>query len=662
MESSSRVSCARSVIDCDALHDDDERMTNYRLTALLAAVVLGVFVLSLTWEMVLEARVLPQFLTDHEQEKAGERWEYVITATLFSAIALSIPGLLLFRAHNRLTRLNSELELRVERQLAEHLQVERALGSETTERQHAQSLNTRFASIIENTVNEVYLFDATTLRFVQVNRSGRENLGLSMRQLATLSCDKIIPYWSRETLNEKLSVVRDGGADEVVFETTHVREDGTGYDVEVRIQYMPNEDPPLYVAFVQDITERKHAERALIQARENAEAANREKSRFLATMSHEMRTPLNSMLGLTELLLTSDLDATQRELARGAHQSTGLLLDMIGALLDQSKIEAGKVRLEAVRFDLRKTVEDAVGLIADKADAGRLRVTANIPDQLPTQVYGDQRHFRQVLTNLLSNAFKFTHDGAIEVECSAVEQTPDRLSLRTTVRDTGIGIPPEQHGRIFESFTQVDGSTTRRYEGMGLGLAIAKELVELMHGEIGVQSEPGKGSVFHFCVPLAIHPSATSAGTAALEDGNATAAPIPLPARVLVAEDNPVSAFAAQEMLKRLGCQVSVVGNGREAIEAFKQQSFDLVLMDCWMPEVDGFEATETIRDYERDNRPSPHTPIVANTAHAMKIDQDRCLTAGMDDYMSKPVTLEKLRTIVQRWTATQPNQQKSSH
>ena len=643
------------------------RMLKIGVITLLGAVVVGVFLLSIVWEYALEDLVFPLFAREFEEESVAERWEYIITATAFSAIALALPGLLLYRTDNRLTRLNKELEQRVgqrtrelEQQLVERSKTEQALGSETAERRQAEALNIRLGRIIENALNEVYVFDAQTLRFIQVNQRGRENLGRSMKQLENLGCSDIVPYWTRDNLEEKLDELRDGTSEQIVFETTYRRENDSQHDVEIRLQYLPNEKPPLFVAFVQDITERKNAERSLIEARENAEAANKAKSRFLAKMSHEMRTPLNGMLSLTELLLTTDLDKKQRELAHNAHQSAELLLDMINALLDQSKIEAGKIRSESVIFNLDRTVEDVVKLLAQRAKAKGLELTATIPDEIPTSVSGDLRHFRQVLVNLLGNAIKFTDTGNIEVSCSVAERSPDRFLLRTAVRDTGIGVTPKLHEQIFKPFVQADSSSTRNHEGIGLGLTIAEQLVELMGGEIGVESDPDTGSTFYFTVPLAIQSAATQTRSPPIEQGAAPAPSTQPKGRILVAEDNPVSAYAAAEMLNYLGYQVTVTTNGKEAVEAFTQESFDLIFMDCWMPEMDGFGATAQIRRYEQETKPRTRTPIIANTAHAMNEDNERCLAADMDDCLTKPISLAKLSAILQRWLVDLPGERAS--
>ena len=546
------------------------------------------------------------------------------------------------------------------------------------------------------------------------------------------------------------------------------------------------------VCLIQDITERKRAEREINTAREKAESANAAKSQFLANMSHEMRTPLNGVLALTELMLASDVNDKQRELAGNVHRSGKLLLDMISALLDLTRIETGKLHSESVSFDLRETIEDVLELFAENAHQKGLELNAAIPEELEAALYGNQVHIRQVLINLVSNGIKFTNQGEITVRCSVAERTQDQLLLHVAVQDTGIGIAPELREKVFQPFEQADTSTIRRHGGIGLGLAISKQLVEFMGGEIGFESGPVAGSIFYFSLRLelrsdAVQPrvprpealrelsvlivddnetsrnilkhqaiawgmrtEAVSDGTQALEvlrrataqgtpfdlalvdkhmpeidglelarrikedptlahigvvimvagelnegthegrrlgiqsciakpvrqshlykallgavNGRAESPPatpvgqaatkstaIQPGSHVLLVEDNPVNTYAAELMLAHLGCEVTTKSNGKEAVEAVFKTPFDVVLMDCWMPEMDGFAATREIRRREREYGTARSLPIIALTAHAMKEDRERCLASGMDDYLSKPIDLTRLSTILQRWLA----------
>jgi len=589
---------------------------------------------------------------------------------------------------------------------------------------------------------------------------------------------------SREQADEMTEIAfRDGYHR---FEWMHLRKNGETIPVESALTRIPFQGGDALFCVLRDITKRKRAERALIEAREQAESASKAKSEFLAIMSHEIRTPMNAVLGMAELLQDTDLEQEQQEFADTIYQSGRSLLGIIDNILDFSKIEAGRLELSRGPFDLEHLVREVAQLLAERARERNLALLVEYQPGCPRVFVGDAGRIRQILLNLVGNALKFTERGEVVVKVLCSDIRPERATARLLVQDSGIGIPPEQKEQLFESFTQADSSTTRRYGGTGLGLAISKQLVEMMDGEIGVESKPGRGTVFWFALTLprgkaaqpvaaielnglrlltvddnpvnrqlihlqlegtgirlreassakeamellrkaqtggtpfnialvdrsmperdgialtrmigadpqlsglpvimmtssgdcgefekgrsagisaclskplsrdTLRQSITSVLTARKRETDAKLSrpvkgtsipPSAMAGRVLVAEDVPANQKVVESMLRRLGIEVEVAADGNEVVAAYARQDFDLILMDCQMPEMDGFEATRQIREAEKES--GTQTPIIALTANATEAYRRKCLDAGMDDFIAKPFEMQTLEQMLLRW------------
>jgi PAS domain S-box-containing protein len=688
------------------------------------------------------------------------------------------------------------------------------VGSLQDETQHRRSQDaivasaTRLRAIFEAAAEGIIVVDASGA-IESLNHAAHRVFGYDSDELFGRPIGTVLRGLPAGGLTELAARQRDGG-DQPTVEATGCRRDKRAVPIDLAVTAIETSGVPTFIAIVRDISERKRAEEErllqlgeleaakvslersaaelarsmeeIAQERHRAEGATRAKSEFLATMSHEIRTPMNGVIGMVGLLLDTPLSAEQREYATTVKSSAEALLTIINDILDFSKVEAGRLTFEPLPFDLRAAIEETIDLLTSKASEKGLVLAARFEPNTPRFLVGDVGRVRQILMNYAGNAIKFTGKGSVQIAVSCLGQDATTATLRLAVSDTGIGIPPEQRDRLFKKFSQADASTTRKYGGTGLGLAICKQLSELMDGQVGLESETGRGSTFWATIRLPLDPAGSSpkadpelagrralylhqdamqmswetqlatelglvveslepAGLSArLEEiiasngsvdwilvdrslpepvvreilGEAGRRPSPKPPAVillvdpgvaadgavgreggvaqlvrplrpgslsaalkradgaqadstgraaeavvappsaaaasylvLLVDDNAVNQKVGAKMLERLGCRVELAANGLEAVEAWSRVPYQLVFMDCQMPEMDGFEATTEIRRRERSGQ---RTPIVALTANAMQGDRERCLAAGMDDYLSKPIKPDQLKGVLTRW------------
>ena len=401
----------------------------------------------------------------------------------------------------------------------------------------------------------------------------------------------------------------------------------------------------------QEVKQQANAQVALAQehaARLTAERSNRAKSEFLANISHELRTPMNAIIGMTDLALSEDLNPALREYLATARSNAQVLLELLNEILDFSRLEAGKFVLQTMPFRLRDLISDLVRTIEFRARDKGLELHSHIDAAVPDRLIGDPLRIRQVIMNFLTNAIKFTESGKVSIEVALESSSQKEVEVKFSVIDTGIGISVADQERIFAPFTQVDSSTTRRHGGAGLGLAIAGDLIREMGGRRAIHSEPGKGSTFSFILPLSCVPSRSSSNQDSPHTNGASDSVLShassFKLNVLLAEDMAANQMLVKHALKKRGHSVEIAKDGREAVDQATAGNFDVILMDLQMPEMDGFEATAAIRSDPRMAR----VPIVALTAHAMSGDRDRCLAAGMSDYLAKPLDLQQLIEVVE--------------
>ncbi len=504
----------------------------------------------------------------------------------------------------------------------------------------ATAAQQRLEAVFGNISDALFTLNADGM-IESVNAAATPLFGYPAHVIVGMGMARLFPDWHEP----------EGAAacDKVSGETHAQRQDGSRFPCDVILSRFTLHGQPYRLLAARDIAARKQQEEALRQAKEAAEAASRMKSEFLANMSHEIRTPMNGVIGMTELALETELSPEQREYLELVRSSAEHLLAIINDILDFSKIEAGKLDIATTEISLAPYLGEVLRSLEERARQRGLGLFLDLAPGLPTLIQADPVRLRQVLVNLLGNAIKFTETGSVRLEVAG-EDREDGRCIRLAVVDTGIGIPLEKQATIFEAFTQADGSITRRYGGTGLGLTISSKLVRLMGGELALESTPGKGTRFHFTLPLLEPPpvpeAAAWSGSPTPETVEADQeAPVPVALRVLLAEDNPVNRKLAVTLLEKLGHGVRVAENGREALALWAEGPYDLILMDIMMPDMDGLTAIRHIRQTERGGG----VPIIALTAHAMQGDRERFLAGGADAYVAKPINFAELKLTIDR-------------
>jgi PAS domain S-box-containing protein len=592
-----------------------------------------------------------------------------------SAVALIAMAAVAYR--RRVRRLRShekQLEQRVEERTRE-LQLEIAERARVQEAMRYS--DEKYRNILENVEDGFYEVSLAGT-FTMVNPAYSRLFGYREDEMIGANYRQFTDSASAQSVYERFNRVYETGVSTDVVDFEIIRKDGSRRVIELSVSLIRDIGgvPCGFRGTVRDVSERKRAQEELQRAKEAAEAATRAKSEFLANMSHEIRTPMNGVLGMTDLALDTDLTPKQREYLEMVRTSAGSLMAVINDILDFSKIEAGKLDFEFIEFSLRHSLEDTVRVLAVRARQKGLALHCHVSPNVPDAVVADPGRLRQIVVNLVGNAIKFTEKGEVVVRVALESQSAGTVQLRFSVSDTGIGIPTEKQALIFSAFTQADGSTTRRYGGTGLGLAISGQLVEMMGGRMWVESpavslngpaDPecgfwttgfeapiadsssktrGPGSVFSFTVHVGIGASELAQDALDHPVSHQVLHEQRERLSILIAEDNLVNQKVAVGLLSRHGHKLVLAVNGRESVDFYQRETFDIVLMDVQMPEMNGFEATRAIREIERTR--GGHVPIVAMTAHAIKGDRERCLAAGMDFYLPKPIKAENLYRAIE--------------
>ncbi|MCA0756843.1 response regulator [Paenibacillus sp. N4] len=512
----------------------------------------------------------------------------------------------------------------------------------------------------ETSIDTMITFDRNGM-ILMANPALERMFGYREEEVAGKPMSLLIPAFT------EIDYMRDASEPETgmlgrLIEVSPRRKDGRLFEAEIQIGTAKVDDEQIYACTISDITQRKQYEKEIVAAMEAAEIASRAKSEFLAMVSHEIRTPMNGVLGMTALLLETELTDEQTEYADIIQKSGDALLSVINDILDYSKIESGKMELEEVPFQMKTCIEETFDLFTMKSKQQNLRMSYRVDPSVPEFLEGDLTKLRQVLINLVGNAVKFTNEGGIDVEVVLAADYGSSIMLGISVKDTGIGISKESLPLLFQPFSQLDSSMTRKHGGTGLGLAICKNLIELMGGSIRVETDQGRGTTFMFTIRLKPYPLVEEQEAAAreevIDEGYAFDIALPelqeeaelqqeKPLRILVAEDNEINQQLSLRMLVKLGYQADIAQDGSQALQMAKDNRYDLILMDIQMPVMDGLEATRRILgELSAGEKPI----IIAMTANVLSGERERCIEAGMTDFISKPIRMHILKEMIERY------------
>jgi PAS domain S-box-containing protein len=507
---------------------------------------------------------------------------------------------------------------------------------------------------IAASLNEIYLFNAGTLRFTFVNRGALENLGYTLEEMKALTPLDLKPSLTFPQFQDLIAPLLNHEAASISFETIHKRKDGSLYPVEVHLQLFEDEGERYFNAVILNIAERKQTEQALLEAKCLAEESARLKSEFLANMSHEIRTPMNAIVGISELVLNQEVSPNVRQYLEKIRQASDNLLGILNDILDFSKAESKRISIEKNHFNLDDMLNNLNDLFMLRAQEKQIAFTIQASTSVPRELVGDALRIQQILTNLLSNAIKFTQRGSVSLTIALKQLTNRHALLEFCVEDTGIGMSEHDIGKLFQPFSQVDGSITRRFGGTGLGLAISHRLLQLMDSHFQVHSTPGIGSRFSFELDLSIpygtlnpqHRDKKSRQAGTLTSKLSEAGKTLAGTRILVAEDNETNRLIIKDMLELTGAIVETAVNGKQALDLLNNSRFDAVLMDVHMPEMGGIEATQRIRQQPRFN----DLPVIALTAGVTRQERENCLASGVNDFVAKPFNAETLAATLVQW------------